>query len=87
MPINHVSQHAFKLKQPENVVTLFLPSELKFNATPTQEKRPVRNAWLFIRMFNRFNRGEPSMLGAAISKMFHLCMFADTICMTVPEVV
>ena len=36
------------LKQPGqgNVVTQFLPNELKFNVTPTQKGRPVRNAWL-----------------------------------------
>ena len=31
--------------------------------------------------------GEPSMLSAAIRKMFHLCMFADVIWMNVPETV
>ena len=38
-----------------NVATQFLPNELKFNATPTQKRRPVRNARLFIGRFNRFN--------------------------------
>ena len=38
-----------------NVVTPFLLNELKFNATPTQERVPVRNAWLFIGRFDRFN--------------------------------
>ena len=38
-----------------NVATQFLPNELKFNATSTQKRRPVRNARLFIRRFNRFN--------------------------------
>ena len=36
------------LKQPSqgNVVKQFLPNGLKFNVTPTQKGRPVRNAWL-----------------------------------------
>ena len=38
-----------------NVVTQLLPNELKFNATPTLKRRPVRNAWLFIGSFNHFN--------------------------------
>jgi len=42
--MNHVSQHAFEAAQPGNVVTQFLPNELKFNTTPTQKEQPVRNA-------------------------------------------
>ena len=45
-----------RLKQPGqgNVVTQFMLNELKSNATPTKN-RLVRNAWLFIKGFNRFN--------------------------------
>ena len=53
--MNHVSQHAFEAAGRGNVVAQFPPDELKFNATPTQKRRPVRNAWLFIGTFNRFS--------------------------------
>ena len=55
LKMNHVSQHAFEAAWPGKVVTQFLPNELKFNTTPTQKGQPVRNAWLFIGRFNRFN--------------------------------
>ena len=55
MRMNHVSQRAFEAAWPGNVLTQFLPNKLKFNATPTQKGQPVRDAWLFIGRFNRFN--------------------------------
>ena len=76
-------------KQPGhgNVVTQFLPNELKLNATPTQKRRPVRNAWLFIGRLTVLGCGEANMLSASIRKMFHLCMFADFIWRNGPETV
>ena len=69
------------LKQPGrgNVVTQFLPNELKFNATPTQKRRPVRNAWLLSGGLTVLVCGEASMLSDLIRKMFLLCLFADFI--------
>ena len=66
------------LKQPGGgkVVTQFLPSELKSNATPTCQKclafyRDVLTVLVY---------GQESMLSDSISKMFLLCLFADFIC-------
>ena len=72
-----------------NAVTQFLPNELNFNATPTQKRRPVRNAWLLFLSgsLTVLICGEPSMLSNFIRKMFHLCMFADFIWRNVPETV
>ena len=58
------------LKQPSqgNVVTQFLPNELKFNATPTQKRRPVRNAWLLSGGLTVLVCGEASMLSDLIRK-------------------
>ena len=63
------------LKQPgqRNVVTPFLRNEFKFNVTPTQERRPARNAWLFVGRFNRFtacDEIEANMLRASIRNCF-----------------
>ena len=67
------------LKQPgqRNVVTQFLPNELKFNDTPMQKKNDLLeqvpgflSGGLTVSI-----RGEASMLSASIRKMFQLCMF------------
>ena len=71
--MNHVSQHAFEAAQPGNVVTQFLPNELKFNTT------------LVIKRLIVLICGEASMLSSSIRKMFHLCMFVDFIWRHGPE--
>ena len=70
-----------------NVVTPFPLNELKFNAMPMQERRPVRNAWLLLGGLTILTCGEASMLSASIRKMFPMSMFADFIWRNVPETI
>ena len=49
-----MGQHTFEAARPGECCKTVLPNELKFNAKPTQLRRPVRNAWLFIGRFNSF---------------------------------
>ena len=53
--MNHISQHAFEAAQPGECCNTVSPKRIEINATPTQERVPVRNAWLFIGRFDRFN--------------------------------
>ena len=53
-----------------------------------QERRPISEMPGFLSGgLTVLIAGEPSMLSAAIGKMFHSCMFADIIWMNVPETV
>ena len=68
-----------------NVVTQFLPNELKFNATPTQKDDLSEMPGFLSRAFYRdvltiLVYGQASTLSDSITKMFLLCLFADFIC-------
>ena len=66
------------LRQPgqRNVVTQFLPNELKFNDTPMQKNDLSEQMPGFLSGgLTVLIRGEASMLSASIRKMFQLCMF------------
>ena len=77
------------LKQPGQgyVVAKFLPKTLKCNATPTQKRRPVRNAGFLSGDLTVLICGEGSMLNALIRKMFYLCVLADFIWRNGPETI
>ena len=77
------------LKQPGqgNVVTQFLPNELKFNATPTQKNDLSEMPGFLSGGLTVLICGEASMLSASIRKMFYLCMFTDFIWRSGPEIV
>ena len=77
------------LKQPGqgNVVTQFLPNELKFNATPTQKNDLSEMPGFLSGGLTVLICSVASMLSASIRKMFHLCMCADFIWRNGPETV
>ena len=71
------------MKQPGrgNVVTQFLPNELKLNATRADAKKDDLSEMpgFLTGGLTVLICGEASMLSASIKKMFHLYMFADFI--------
>ena len=77
------------LKQPGqgNVVTQFLPNELKFNATPTQKNDLSEMPGFLSGGLTVLICSVASMLSASIRKKFHLCMCADFIWRNGPETV
>ena len=59
-----------------NVVTQFLPNELKFNDTPMQKDDLSERVPCFLSGgLTVLIRGEANMLSALIRNLFQLCMF------------
>ena len=75
--MNHVKNMLLKQPGQGNVVTQFLPNELKFNAMPTQKDDLSEMPGFLSCGLTVLICGEVSMLSAWIRKMFDLWVFSD----------